>query len=83
MKTCSLDVHKDTIFCANYNGKSFSVVQEFETLTNRIRELGVYLQSERVSRVAIESTGIYWIPVWDILLEMGFELTLVNPFLIK
>ena len=83
MKTCGLDVHKDSVFCAIYNGKSFSVVKEFETLTNRIREMGTYLQSEGVSKVAIESTGIYWIPVWDILLEMGFELTLVNPLLIK
>jgi hypothetical protein len=63
MKTCGLDVYKDTVFCAIYNGKSFSVVQEFETLTNRICELGIYLQSEEVTRVAIESTGIYWIPV--------------------
>jgi transposase len=83
MKTCGLDVHKDTIFCAIYNGISYSIVQEFETLTNRIRDLGFYLQSEGVTCVAMESTGIYWIPVWDILLEMGFDLTLVNPFLIK
>jgi transposase len=31
----------------------------------------------------MESTGIYWIPVWNILEEMGFDLMLVNPFLIK
>jgi transposase len=36
-----------------------------------------------VREVAMESTGIYWIAVWDLLLEMGFELTLVNPYLIK
>src|SRR5690606_22033040 len=29
------------------------------------------------------STGVYWIPVWNILEDMGFELLLVNPFLIK
>jgi transposase len=36
-----------------------------------------------VEEVAIESTGIYWIPVWNILEEMGFKLMLVNPYLIK
>jgi len=33
--------------------------------------------------IAIESTGIYWIPVWNILEAMGFDLMLVNPYLIK
>jgi transposase len=45
--------------------------------------MGEYIQSEGVTEVAMESTGIYWVAVWDLLLAMGFELTLVNPFLIK
>jgi transposase len=45
--------------------------------------MGEYLMTEGVNQVAMESTSIYWVPVWNILLEMGFELTLVNPFLIK
>ena len=36
-----------------------------------------------MKQVAMESTSIYWIPVWNILEEMGFDLILVNPFLIK
>jgi transposase len=83
MKTSGLDVHKDTIFCAIYDGKIFGDVMEFDTFTSSIKRLGAYLQSENVKRVAMESTGIYWISVWNILEEMGFELVLVNPFLIK
>jgi len=83
MKVCGLDVHKDTIFCAIYNGKSYSEVKEFSTLTPEIRILCDYLKSEGVKRVAMESTSTYWIPVWDILYQQGFELMLVNPFLIK
>ncbi|MDR0231809.1 MAG: IS110 family transposase [Dysgonamonadaceae bacterium] len=83
MKTCGLDVHKDTIFCAIYDGKSYSEVKEYETMTNSIRYMGHYLLSEGVQRVAMESTASYWVHVWNILREMGFELTLVNPFLIK
>jgi len=83
MKVCGLDVHKDTIFCAIYNGKDFSEENEYASVTDRIREMGEYLRTAGVCRIAMESTSIYWIPVWDILEEMGFDLILVNPFLIK
>ena len=76
-------MHKDTVFCAVFDGKKYSDVEVFETFTPDIRKLGDYLKESDVKRVAMESTSIYWIPVWDILSEMGFELMLVNPFLIK
>ncbi len=83
MKVSGLDVHKDTIFCAIYNGKTPGEVKEFLTLTACIREMGSYLQEAGVEKIAMESTGIYWVPVWNILEEMGFLLMLVNPYLIK
>jgi len=83
MKVSGLDVHKDTIFCAIYNGKTYGEVVEYLTFSEDIRTMGVHLQTEGVKRIALESTGIYWIPVWNILEEMGFELMLVNPYLIK
>jgi len=83
MKTSGLDVHKDKIFCAIYNGKSFSEVKEFSTTIHSIRSLGEYLRSEKVKRVAMESTSSYWVPVWDVLYEMEFEQKLVNPLHIK
>jgi transposase len=76
-------VHKDTVFCAIYNGKSHSEVKEYSTLTSSIQLMGENLKLEFVDEIAIESTGIYWIPVWNILEEMGFKLILVNPYLIK
>jgi transposase len=82
-KVCGLDVHKDSIFCAIYNGEAYSDVKEYATTSVSIYSMGEYMQSEGVSEVAMESTGIYWTAVWDLLQEMGFELTLVNPFLIK
>jgi transposase len=83
MKVSGLDVHKDSIFCAIYDGKLYSDVKEYDSTTNSIRNLGLYLQSEGIKQVAMESTSIYWTPVWDILEEMGFDLVLVNPYLIK
>ena len=82
-KVCGLDVHKDSIFYAIYNDSNHSKVKEFNTMTPGIYSMGEYLQSEEVEEVALESTGIYWIAVWDLLYEMGFKLTLVNPYLIK
>lgn len=83
MKVSGLDVHKDTIFCAVHNGRSSGEVKEFLTLTASIREMGAYLHEHGVEKIAMESTGIYWIPVWNILETMGFKLMLINPYLIK
>lgn len=83
MKVSGLDVHKDTIFCAIYDGKKHGEVIEYLTFSEEIRTMGIFLKKEGIKCVAIESTGIYWMPVWNILEEMGFELMLVNPFLIK
>jgi transposase len=83
MKVSGLDVHKDTIFCAIYDGKMYGEVIEYLTFSEDIRTMGNQMRKEGIRRIAIESTGIYWIPVWNILEEMGFDLMLVNPFLIK
>ena len=83
MKVSGLDVHKDTIFCAIYNGKKYGEVKEFTTFSEGIRTMGRMLQQEGVKKIAMESTGIYWIPVWNILEDTGFDLMLVNPYLIK
>jgi transposase len=82
-KTSGLDIHKDTIFCGVYDWKTHQDVKEYLTITESIMAMGEYLKTEGVKEVAIESTGMYWILVWNILEEMGFDLTLVNPYLIK
>jgi transposase len=80
---CGLDVHKETIFAAiNANGKA-GQVKEYSTLTCQIRALSEWLKANKVTDVAMESTGIYWIPVWNILEAEGFRLILVNPYFIK
>ncbi len=58
-------------------------MKEFSTTTLSIRSLGQYLKSEDVKNVAMESTSTYWVPIWDILYEMGFDLKLINPLHIK
>jgi hypothetical protein len=63
MKVSGLDVHKDSIFCAIYDGKLYSEVKEYDSTTNSVRNLGLFLQCEGVKQVAMESTSIYWTPV--------------------
>lgn len=82
-KVCGLDVHKETTFCAIFDGEKATEVREFENFTQKIKDMGVWLKQEGVKEIAMESTSIYWIPVWNVLEDMGFELMLVNPFLIK
>ncbi|MEI8006873.1 MAG: IS110 family transposase [Bacteroidota bacterium] len=82
-RVCGLDVHKDSIFCATYQGKKYGPVLEYTTLTPSIMAMGQDLRSEGVETIAMESTGMYWVPVWNILEDMGFTLILVNPYLIK
>lgn len=82
-KCCGLDVHKETIFAAiNANGKA-GEVKEFSSLTCQVKALAEWLKANEVTDVAMESTGIYWIPVWNILEASGLRLTLVNPYFIK
>jgi transposase len=83
MKTvCGLDVHKDTIFLCILAGNGQVILREFSTLTCDIKLMLNLMQQEQVSEVAMESTGVYWIPVWRIL-QGHVSLKLVNPYYIK
>lgn len=81
-----LDVHKKTIVaCArrvNDRGKTAEEVRTFGTMTSDLLGLADWLQSRGVTHVAMESTGVLWKPVYNIL-EGLFELLLVNPREIK
>jgi transposase len=81
-KVCGLDVHKDTIFLCILaeNGQAF--IKEFGANTPDIIEMRDLLHANQVHEVAMESTGVYWIPIWRIF-QGHFDLKLVNPYFIK
>lgn len=81
-RVAGLDVHKDSIFASIKKGRYQSEVKEFDTTTEGLSELYHWLHGEHVDKVAMESTGIYWMPVWRAL-EQDFKLYLVNPYFIK
>ncbi len=53
-------------------------VQSFTTFTSDLLRLADWLTACRVTRVAMEATGVYWIPIYEILEARGFEVLLVN-----
>lgn len=78
---CGLDVHAKTVVaCLIEQGKK--QVQTFSTMTEDLLKLGDWLRSEECTHVAIESTGVYWKPVFNIL-EGALEVILVNARHIK
>lgn len=82
MRTCGLDVHKDTIFCAIYDGKD-AVVRKFDTFTPSIREMCGYIFSQGVDTAGMESTGMYIDPIRTVLRQSGMKAMVANPYLIK
>ena len=77
-----LDIHKKTIVACvrvvDGNGRASDEVREFGTMTSELLKMSDWLSSCHVTHVAMESTGVFWKPVWNIL-EGVFELLLVNP----
>lgn len=79
---CGLDVHKETVVaCIDGNGIK-KEVRTYRTLTNDLLKLKEWLKENRITHVAMESTGVYWKPVFNIL-EDSFEVILVNARHIK
>jgi len=53
-------------------------VKAFGTFTHDLHDLAAWFKSNGVTSVAMESTGVYWIPAYEILEQHGFEVILVN-----
>ena len=80
-RCCGLDIHKKTVVaCVAIGDGPGSVrkqVRRFGTMTDDLLALVDWLAEQGVTHVAMESTGVYWKPVWN-LLEGQFTLLLVN-----
>jgi transposase len=83
MKTvCGLDVHKSIILMCILQKNGGIIIKEYSTLTCDIESMFAQMQEYGVEEVGMESTGIYWIPIWRIL-QGHFDLKLINPYFIK
>ena len=85
-RCCGLDIHKASITaCAliTEKGKTQEETRRFGTMTDDLRALAGWLQQKEIRQVAMESTGVYWKPVWNILEPAGLELLLANAQEVK
>ena len=85
-RCCGLDVHKATVVACvltvNDAGKKTKRVKVFGTYFQELHRLRLWLHGCKMTDVAMESTGIYWKPIWNVL-ESGFNLLLANPYHMK
>lgn len=78
-----IDVGAEEVFVAVPPDRAAEPVRSFETFTRDLYELADWLHSCGVRSVAMESTGVYWIPLFQILETRGFEVFLVNAQHVK
>ena len=82
-QVCGLDVHKDSVFVCILNENGVVFQDKFGVLTPELEQLASKIQELDVSEVCMESTSVYWMPVWRVLEPYVAELKLVNPYFIK
>src|SRR5919201_1921327 len=82
-RCCGLDVHKETVVACVLrpaaDGRVQREVRTFSTMTASLRALSAWLRTQQVEQVAMESTGVYWWPVFNVLEEDGHAVMVVNP----
>jgi transposase len=82
-----MDVHQQTVVVCvlpvdGVEGKPIRKV--YGTFRNDLIRMRVWLKQLKVTEIAMESTGVYWRPIWNVLEEQGFQrLLLVNPVQVK
>ena len=84
-RCAGLDVHKNTVVACKriVEGKEVRrEIKTFGTTTGALYELFDWLQFDGVEHIVMESTGVYWKPVWHVM-EEGFELVLANAKHVK
>jgi len=81
-RVAGLDIHKKNIVvCLRKTSSDGSVEEEirtFATMTDDLLALGDWLSGQQATHVAMESTGVLWKPIWNILEGYDFQLQLVN-----
>jgi transposase len=73
-----IDVGNESHFVAVPPDRDRDSVQEFGCWTADLQRMGEWLKSCGIDTVAVQATGVYWIPLYDILRQYGIQVTLVN-----
>jgi transposase len=83
LNAAGLDVGANEIYTCVPQGRDEHSVRVFATFTADLQQLAAWLSQCNITSVAMESTGVYWIPIFQILEAQGFEVTLVNAYQVK
>ena len=79
---CGIDIHKKVLVCTIKGRGLKEETRSYDGFTSSIEALRDWLLENKITHVAMESTGVYWKPVYNIL-EEHFEILLVNARHIK
>src|SRR5882762_2466231 len=74
-----IDIGSKSHFVSVPEGCDEVCVREFKSFTADLYELANWLEKCGITTVAMESTGVYWIPLYELLESRGFEVSLVEP----
>ena len=78
-----IDIGAEEIFVSVSPDRDIDSVRRFDTFTRDLFTLTDWLRQCKIRSVAMESTGVYWIPLYQILETYGFEVFLVNAHHVK
>ena len=82
-RCCGIDVHKNMLMVCIFTSVRKKEIREFGTMTEDIQKLAEWIKETNCQVAAMESTGVYWKPVYNILESEGVELIVVNAQHIK
>jgi transposase len=77
-EAAGIDIGNEAHYVAVPPSRDSEPVRRYGCFTGELREMAAWLKSCGIRTVAMQSTGVYWIPVYDILEEAGLEVYLVN-----
>jgi transposase len=78
LHAAGIDVGAEEMYVAVASDRDTQSVRSFPTFTADLRRLAEWLKTCQIKTVAMEATGVYWIPLYELLEEEGFEVCLVN-----
>jgi transposase len=81
-----MDIHKDTVVVCvlpPVGAEGKAIRKTYGTFRNDLIRMRTWFKQLKVTEIAMESTGVYWRPVWNVLEGQEFRLLLVNPAQVK
>ena len=83
LNAAGIDVGDSQMYVAVPEDRDEQFVRVFGTFTRDLLSIAQWLKDCHITTVAMESTGVYWIPLFEILVEHGFDVLLVDARKIK